>query len=135
MWPQLNSKEGDKENASNINMAKKMIKMKKRMQCVRLNKAEEEEEKVAWRILLNIIALKAVMRDKDLNINPGFCLQKIREITVCSDMGITADTASVSENERERVCVCVSQTSDDLCQHFMSSKGSYNEQLLYASGT
>lgn len=131
MWPQLNSKEGDKENASNINMTKKMIKMKKRKQCVRLNKAEEE--KVAWRIILNIIALKAVMRDKDLNINPGFCLQKIREITVCSDMGITADTASVSENERERVCV--SQTSDDLCQHFMSLKGSYNEQLLYASGT
>ncbi len=42
-----------------------------------------------------------------MNINPGFCLQKIREITVCADMGITADTASVSENEREHVCVCV----------------------------
>ncbi len=33
---------------------------------------------------------------------------------MCADMGITADTASLSENEREHVCVF--QTSDDLCQ-------------------
>lgn len=51
MWLQLNNKEGDKENASNINMTKKMIKMKKGKWCVSLKKTEKEEEKVVWRRL------------------------------------------------------------------------------------
>lgn len=48
---------------------------------------------VAWRRLV----------EQKLNRNTG--LQKISKITDWADMDITTDTASVSKNEREHMCV------------------------------